>query len=523
MGARMNAKTRLLVYLSLGLSFGGMACNDVTETPAEASSATTGDDSTDSADGDVASGDIDGADGNTSTSLASCYYTNSFAEAEECREYTGAKWTIDTAMEDCQDVFLGAAGDFRPDTGCQFESELGRCEVEDTTETSYLIVSAGSDPEDCALAQTGCETFGGGAFTPDPLCDVQSDSTDAADGADGNDATDGSDTTDGADGLDGVVGGYPGVFVAGFTECKDPVDGDPAGAGPDGTVCTQNMIGGCTEPGYKFADYANCDVVFTQRPYYPYPAPEPGSDDDPRLQDEEYMSELAWVTEQIDACGCVCCHSKQIPPDGPSAWYTDGGPLWVDTVTDTGVALFTGLADSSSLGAYPPEENNGFDRFTTGVPTTDIPRMQAFWIAELERRGQTQDWAAAVPPFGAFIGEQVNYEPEACPVGVGVDELGVLTWGSAQVRYAYILEAGSKMPGAPPNYDEPEGTLWLIDVTHKQLPFGDGFLYGQPPEGVAQRIPESGQPPALQSGESYVFVGLLDVILPITRCVFTAP
>ena len=363
--------------------------------PPAAGSSTADDaaDMTDASDSADMSDALDGTDGVDTTdgadsemlppeeliALASCYYVNGFSQADECKEYTGANWTIESATDDCKVVFPGTAGEFREGVSCQFEAELGRCEIGDPSDSGYLLVSEGGNPDDCALAQTGCETFGGGAFTPDPRCTEAADASDAADSTDG---ADGDESTDGTDGLDGVSGGYPGVFVAGFTECKEPIEGDPAGAGPDGSVCTQNMIGGGTEPGYKFADYANCDVVYTPRPYYPYPAPPAGGDADPRLEDDAYMGELAWVTEQIDACGCVCCHSKEIAPDGPSAWYTDAGPLWVDTVTDTGVAPFTGLADTSSLGAYPPEENTGCDRCTTRSPTTDIPRMQAFWIAE---------------------------------------------------------------------------------------------------------------------------------------------
>ena len=63
----------------------------------------------------------------------------------------------------------------------------------------------------------------------------------------------------------------------------------------------------------------------------------------------------------------------------------------------------------------------------------------------------------------------------------------------------------------------------MLGVNHMQPPFGEGYTYGEAPDGVRQRVPGTGEPPALVSGESYVLVGLLDVAVPITRCVFTAP
>ena len=482
-------------------------CSDATSSPTEVLGATAGDaaDTTSAVDG------LGTAGGTALQKVASCGYTNPFSQGAECKEYSGADWTLEAAIVDCETVFPGTAGTFAEDTACSYPSELGRCVIGEVETNGYVIVSEGSNPNDCPLAKAGCEQFGGGTFSPGTLC------------LEGTDGADGSSDSDGTDSLDGIDGGYPGVFVEGFTECKAPVEGDPPGAGRDGTVCTQNMIGGCTEPGYKFIDYASCDVVYTQRPYYPYPAPPPGVEGDARLDDESYMSELAWVTEQVESCGCVCCHSKDIAPDGPSAWYTDAGPLWIDTVTDTGVALFTGIADSAALGAYLASDNNGFDRLTTGLPTTDIPRMQAFWIMELERRGLDVDWAAAVPPFGGFLLDQMNYVPEPCSAGVGIEDDGTVRWGTSKVRYAYILEVGSKMPGAPPNLDIPEGTIWMLGVNHMQPPFGEGYTYGEAPDGVRQRVPGTGEPPALVSGESYVLVGLLDVAVPITRCVFTAP
>lgn len=40
----------------------------------------------------------------------------------------------------------------------------------------------------------------------------------------------------------------------------------------------------------------------------------------------------------------------------------DLGVVWLDSISDPGLAMMAGLADSTALGAFPPEENNGFDR-----------------------------------------------------------------------------------------------------------------------------------------------------------------
>ena len=45
--------------------------------------------------------------------------------------------------------------------------------------------------------------------------------------------------------------------------CSEPLAGD-VGDGPDGQVCTNVAISGCTEPGKRFAEYGDCDVVRTR-------------------------------------------------------------------------------------------------------------------------------------------------------------------------------------------------------------------------------------------------------------------
>lgn len=314
----------------------------------------------------------------------------------------------------------------------------------------------------------------------------------------------------------------PGVFLPPYTSCEAPLDGEEPGAGPDGQVCTNVAISGATEPGRKFAEYADCDIVLTQRPYSAREPYGTTADDDPRLDDDAFMAEVAWAREQVEATGCICCHSTGIAPAGPSNWYVEE-PIWTDTVSDSGLALFAGWANSVALGAYPAEDNNGFDRTTLGLPTTDIERMRAFLEGELERRGLTRDDAASIEPFGGPIYTQLVYEPEACTRGAGVDEDGNVNWSGTPARYLYVLEEGSANPGVPPNLDTPEGTLWRLDVLPTNPPLDRGVPYGSVPEGAVQRVPADGPAPELTSGETYYLYVMADVGVPMSRCLFTAP
>jgi hypothetical protein len=312
-----------------------------------------------------------------------------------------------------------------------------------------------------------------------------------------------------------------GVFIPPFQHCQAARPEDAKeGAAPQ--VCTNVAISGCTEPGKAFADYASCDVVRTQRPFWPRPpAAEPRADD-PRLQDAAFMRELGWMTEQVEACGCVCCHDSKVVGGQAGQWDIQRGPIWLDTLSDGGLALFAGLADSSVLGAYPREGNFGFDRTATGLPTTDTERLKAFLAAELERRDISEAEARAVPPFGGPIYENRVREPDACASsGSGIDpQLGVHFPGGP-ARYVYLLEAGSENPGVPPNLDKPDGTLWRLDVLASAAPLPPGFSYGQTPPGSFQMLPEQGAAPALERGTTYQLAVLKDVGVPLANCLFT--
>lgn len=300
-----------------------------------------------------------------------------------------------------------------------------------------------------------------------------------------------------------------GVFIPPYTECRDG-------------VCTQVAISGCTEPGRYFPDYGSCDIVRTQRPVWPAPPAREPTSDDPRLSDPEFMKELAWVKEQIEASGCTCCHDNRAPGAVVGQWDIGREGIWLDTLSDPGLALFLGLADSSSLGAYPSQENFGFDRTLTGIPTTDTPRMKAFLKRELDRRGMTEEQARAVPPFGGPIYANRVADPEDCREGgFGIDPDSRVQFGATPARYVYVLADGSGNPGVPPNLDLPDGTIWRLDVQPSAAAVASGLRYGTTPPGSFQAFPERDRAPELERGKRYQLYALRDVGVPVANCYFT--
>ncbi|MGB0646456.1 MAG: hypothetical protein ACPGQS_04730, partial [Bradymonadia bacterium] len=179
-----------------------------------------------------------------------------------------------------------------------------------------------------------------------------------------------------------------------------------------------------------------------------------------------------------------------------------------------------GWIDSSPLGAHSTVENNGFDRSVTGLPTTDVERMVRFFEGELARRGVTREQYEGATPVGGPLYTQSLFEPDLCENGEGVDIDGTVTWNGGDARYIYILRDGSDNPGVPPNRDEPEGTLWKLDVNSRTAPIASGLRYGSTPNDTFQRIPADGDAPALETGSTYYIYVLADVGSPITRCIF---
>jgi hypothetical protein len=416
-----------------------------------------------------------------------CTYVNKFSQLEECRQYEGTAWTEASVAEDC-DAQKGELAD----GACSYEKTLGTC-VLGEGEQKTLVVAPGDDSAKCGGQKLGCETFGGGTWLPDEPC--KGDIPDPPAGT---------------------------VFQPPELVCTDPIAGEPAGASADGKVCTWGMISGCTEPGRRFVDYASCDDVYTQRPYYPVPPPPDAGAADARMGDPAYVAELDWVKSQVEACACVCCHQESVTPQGAGVWDIEGEGNWINTFTPYGLAFAGGFIPSWPLGAYPADENNGFDRSATGLPTTDVARMQAFFAAELEHRGTSPADYAGSDPTPAFFYEQHTYVPGACESGVGVAADGTMTWSDGSARYVYVLEEGSDNPGVPPNLDLPQGTVWKLDVRPESSAVkSGGVTFGAVPSGADQAFPKDGAAPALTPGKTYYLYVLADVGIPITRCTFT--
>ena len=316
-------------------------------------------------------------------------------------------------------------------------------------------------------------------------------------------------------------GNIPGVFLPPARECRAPLPGERAGAGPGGQVCTWSAIAGATEEGRRFQDYASCDRVRTQRPYHAADPAPPSATADPRMADPTYVAEISWVRSQIQATACVCCHSTANAPSGTSNWYLEAPGNWMDSFFDTGLALGAGWVDSTVFGAYPAADNNGFARTVSGVPSTDPERMARFFQQELAHRGRTRDSFASTPPFGGPIHDQITFQPSACTGTQGIDADGTIHWSGLPARYVYVLDQGSANPGVPPNMDLPAGTRWRIDVPPTATGVRSGITYGQTPAMATQRFPVSGSPAPLVSGTTYYLYVLYDVGFPLTRCTFT--
>ena len=428
-----------------------------------------------------------------------CSFTNPFSQEPECKQYTGTAWTETTVIADCEAGQYNRPGELSRGM-CTLTPTLGTCTIGEATEEGFALHLGGNNPDFCSTTARSCVSFLQGTFTSSTLCEEQYTPTEP-------------------------IVSEPFVFEWPTQTCKSPVEGEASGQGPDGEVCTWNLISGCTEEGRSYYDYGSCDMVRTNRPYYPLPGQPMGSDNDPRLEDENYLRESAWVKSQVEACACICCHTEQAPM-GPAKWATDAGALWTDTMSDTAISLFAGYVDSSALGAFNANDNNGFNRLESALPTTDVSRMIGFFEAEFQRRTIDENFARSIRPIGGPLVEQMTHEPESCPEGVGITNDGLISWDSERTaRYIYVLEYGSNSPGIPPNFDVPEGTLWRIDVPFDGTPVESSTVtFGTRPEDMTQRIPiDDAIPDALTSGQTYYLYVLEDVATPVVRCLFTQP
>ena len=310
-----------------------------------------------------------------------------------------------------------------------------------------------------------------------------------------------------------------GVFIQPYKSCEPPVEGDTLPS-DDGEVCTNVAISGATEEGRLFTDYADCDVVLSQRPYWPGDPDSVTASDDPRLSDEAYMAEIQWLTDQVRSAGCICCHDSAADRDA-SGWDVAEEGIWLDGLRDEGLAILSGAVGSEILGAYSAEQNNGFDRDTVGLPTTDIERASAILDQELTRRGVGDEEIAQMEEFGGFLLDILDEPSKACGEGEGIDAGGIITWEGGGARYIYVMTPEAKNPGVPPNNDTPEGTLWRMDVKSNYEAVESGMLYGALTPGSHQVIPASGLAPDLKRGQQYKLYVLKDILSPRANCLFT--
>jgi len=425
--------------------------------------------------------------------VGSCAYVNSFSSAPECKEYSGENWTVEMAEADCAAPMPATEGVFGLGIPCDRDEFLGECRIDEGGADEATLIFLGSDPSGCDNLEFGC-TFAGGVYYPSDTCD-------------------GAEPGDGGGGV---------VFTPFELVCSEPLAGEGPGNGPDGDVCTWQAISGATEEGRRFEDYADCSTVITQRPYWPAQTVNNTSPDDPRLSDPEWVREYEWVTDQVRASACICCHSDSEAPEGPSGWNVEAGPIWTDTLDDDGMAMMAGWINSEAFGRFDAADNNGFSRDVTGTPTTDPQRMQAFWVGELARLGYDQSDFVDATPFGGPLFDQLTYEPEPCADGIGVDANGVVNWQGGAARYVYVMAKNTNNPGVPPNLDLPQGTVWRLDVDHTEDAIRSGINYGAVPNTTFQSFPASGEPAALMRGETYYLYVLRDIYQPLTRCLFEA-
>lgn len=425
----------------------------------------------------------------SSTVIGHCAYEGPNSRLAECKDYLGA-WSSTDAEQDCTNL----SGTYEGGTVCEPAVALGACLLGAGKEEQNRTWIVSDNTEKCGSAKTGCEFFGGGYWDADARCGGVSDEV--------------------------VV--LSNAWVQPKQVCTPGDDG--------GQRCVWQSIHGATLEGRSFREDAVCDESRSGRPYYAKPPNPNWQAPDPRRDDPAYLAEEAWVRSQINAASCVCCHSSAAPNGAASIFDIDREGSLANQFTDRGIAHGSGLINSIPLGAFPAEVNNGFAKSDLQHPdysiflSTDPARMKAFWVAEQQHRGLTaQDFVGVPDGFGP-LSEQYFFQPKTCSGAEGIAADGTITWGNGRARYVYVLEADAKAPTVFPNLDLPEGTLWRLDVPADGAPLTSGSVkYGVVPQGTSQRVPLEGQAPTLVKGKSYFLYVSADVLLPITRCLFTAP
>ena len=310
-----------------------------------------------------------------------------------------------------------------------------------------------------------------------------------------------------------------------YTTCV-PGDEAPSGAVLDeaGQLCTYDHFNASVPEGMRYTDLHTCDAAFSQGPPW-FAAPQRVYESPAALLDDPaYVAELQWVAGQVEASGCGCCHAAATGSGHTSGFDMSAPGVWTDTMTNSQLAMAGGRFPEHRLfGYFDPAENQGFDRSQPLFPTTDPARLNAFFEAELARRGGTQaDIDEAQAQFNALFG--ALFEPVSPCVDPyeGIVE-GRLTWNGDAVRQIYVLEEGADTPAFTPNLDLPAGTLWAVYVNNDANPIPTGSLaLGEVPDGAVQRIPADGSLPALVDGQTYRLLATEDIMQGrVLNCTFT--
>jgi hypothetical protein len=142
----------------------------------------------------------------------------------------------------------------------------------------------------------------------------------------------------------------------------------------------QGVVNGtCAPAGERFVDHYSCDGIAAPCPHDGPRGPSAHVQPD---GERESDPDLAWSVAELESCSCVCCHNNE----GVSAyvWSYDFSPAWTDSVE---TARLERIASNEGSDDIAPENNNGFTRVLTGLPSTDPARFQALLARELERRG----------------------------------------------------------------------------------------------------------------------------------------
>ncbi|MEE2756516.1 MAG: hypothetical protein VYA30_07630 [Myxococcota bacterium] len=289
-------------------------------------------------------------------------------------------------------------------------------------------------------------------------------------------------------------------------------------------LCVWHHPAGCVPEGMEFAEVVSCDTVRTNGPSWFIPPQRRFESDSELFQDPEYRKELAWTRAQVAASGCACCHSSKV--SGYASMFDIDAPgSWIDTLSMTGVVMGAGMTtEHTLLGYLEPAINFGFDRETTIFATTDVPRMQAFFRKEFERRGGSQADVETARATFLRINSSLVEEPTVCGTGEGLDAEGRLIWNGGPARQVYIQEVDAENPGSPPNHDKPANTVWALysDTTADAMSSGT-ITPGDVPSIAKQAVPEAGgTAPIFENGRTYRLFVTPDFLRnTLANCTFT--